>query len=245
MFGQSSTNQAVMGSPTAQNPSMLDNVTPQDFQQQAPPAQPAQDTPQQAPQPAQQFTQPEPTITYQPFQAQAPVADSQAAPSVVNPFAQQNPLSIPPEPQQDPEPQAAITSPFTTDSPSGPVNPPSLFSASTLDDQVSDSDDVSTAESAQVVSTVDSSSTPVDHQKLADMKQDALTHLEPLTDHLGGTPEETFRATMMMIQANDNHTLLEKALEAAKNIEDDKTRAQAMLDIINEINYFSQTSIEN
>jgi hypothetical protein len=110
---------------------------------------------------------------------------------------------------------------------------------------VSDSDDVSTAESAQVVSTVDSSSTPVDHQKLADMKQDALTHLEPLTDHLGGTPEETFRATMMMIQANDNHTLLEKALEAAKNIEDDKTRAQAMLDIINEINYFSQTSIEN
>jgi len=45
---------------------------------------------------------------------------------------------------------------------------------------------------------------------------------------------------MMMIQANDNHTLIEKALDAAKEIEDDKARAQAMLDIVNEINYFSQ-----
>ena len=45
---------------------------------------------------------------------------------------------------------------------------------------------------------------------------------------------------MMMIQANDNHNLLEKALAAAKMIEDDKIRAQAMLDIVNEINYFSQ-----
>jgi hypothetical protein len=48
---------------------------------------------------------------------------------------------------------------------------------------------------------------------------------------------------MMMIQANDNHTLLEKALTAAKQIEDDKTRAQAMLDIINEINYFAQAGM--
>ncbi len=80
----------------------------------------------------------------------------------------------------------------------------------------------------------------VDHDKLADMKQQALAHLEPLADQLDGTPEETFRTTMMMIQANDNHTLLEKALNAAKKIEDDKVRAQAMLDIVNEINYFSQ-----
>jgi hypothetical protein len=77
---------------------------------------------------------------------------------------------------------------------------------------------------------------------LANLKSEALSHLEPLTEHLGGTPEEVFKTTMMMIQANDNHTLLEKALEAAKKIADDKERAQAMLDIINEINYFAQTS---
>ena len=85
-----------------------------------------------------------------------------------------------------------------------------------------------------------STDTPAaDPEHLAGLKQEALGHLEPLTDHIDGTPEETFKTTMMMIQANDNHTLLEKALEAAKKIEDDKVRAQALLDIINEINYFA------
>ena len=79
----------------------------------------------------------------------------------------------------------------------------------------------------------------VDHDQLASLKQEALGHLESLSDHIDGEPEEVFRTTMQMIQANDNHTLLEKALEAAKKIEDDKVRAQAMQDIINEINYFS------
>lgn len=83
---------------------------------------------------------------------------------------------------------------------------------------------------------------PVDPDQLAGMKQQALEHLEPLVGHLDQTPEEAFKTTMMMIQANDNHTLLEKALEEAKKIEDDKARANAMLDIINEINYFSQVS---
>jgi hypothetical protein len=79
-----------------------------------------------------------------------------------------------------------------------------------------------------------------DQNHLANLKQQALEHLEPLADHVGGTPEEIFKTTMMIIQNNDNHTLLEKALGAAKNIEDDKIRAKAMLDVINEINYFSQ-----
>ncbi len=96
----------------------------------------------------------------------------------------------------------------------------------------------------------DSTATPLtpdtaDPEHLAGMKQEALEHLEPLVEHLDGTAEETFKTTMMMIQANDNHTLLEKALEAAKKIEDDKARAQAMLDIVNEINYFSQNSSTN
>lgn len=85
-------------------------------------------------------------------------------------------------------------------------------------------------------------SAPIDTEKLNAMKQQAMEHLDPLVDHLDQSPEETFKTTMMMIQANDNHHLLDKALEAAKNITDDKERAQAMLDIINEINYFSQNS---
>lgn len=86
------------------------------------------------------------------------------------------------------------------------------------------------------------SSAPIDTDKLHAMKQQAMEHLDPLVEHLDQSPEETFKTTMMMIQANDNHLLLEKALEAAKQISDDKERAQAMLDIINEINYFSQNS---
>jgi len=45
---------------------------------------------------------------------------------------------------------------------------------------------------------------------------------------------------MMMIQATDDKSILPKALDAAKAIEDEKVRAQALLDVVNEINYFTQ-----
>ncbi len=75
---------------------------------------------------------------------------------------------------------------------------------------------------------------------LLDIKQQALQHLTPLVDHLQQSPKEEFRTTMMMIQATDNSDLIKKAFEAAQKIEDDKERAQAFLDLINEINYFTQ-----
>ncbi len=75
---------------------------------------------------------------------------------------------------------------------------------------------------------------------LITIKQDALQHLTPLVGHLEQTPEEKFRTTMMMIQAADDQSLVKVAFEAAKEITDDKARAQALLDVINEINYFTQ-----
>jgi hypothetical protein len=45
---------------------------------------------------------------------------------------------------------------------------------------------------------------------------------------------------MMMIQASDDQSLLKTAYEAAQAITDEKARAQALLDVINEINYFTQ-----
>lgn len=84
---------------------------------------------------------------------------------------------------------------------------------------------------------VDSSDSPDD---LTALKQQALQHLSPLLGHLDQTPEEKFRTTMMMIQASDNKGLIKDAYKAAQAITDDKARAQALLDIINEINYFSQ-----
>lgn len=77
---------------------------------------------------------------------------------------------------------------------------------------------------------------------LLDIKQEALQALTPLVGHLDQSPEEKFRTTMMMIQASDNHSLIKVAYEAAQQIPNDKERAQALLDIVNEINYFTQNN---
>jgi hypothetical protein len=83
-------------------------------------------------------------------------------------------------------------------------------------------------------------STPVVDDDLLSIKQAALQQLTPLVGHLEQTPEEKFRTTMMMIQAADDQSLIKAAYEAAKEITDEKARAQALLDIVNEINYFTQ-----
>jgi hypothetical protein len=84
--------------------------------------------------------------------------------------------------------------------------------------------------------------TPVDSDALLNIKQQALQQLTPLIGHLDQSPEEKFRTTMMMIQAADNHELIQAAYEAAQRIEDEKVRAQALLDIVNEINYFTHNN---
>ena len=80
---------------------------------------------------------------------------------------------------------------------------------------------------------------PASTDTLLDLKQQALSSLSPLVDHLDQSPEEKFRTTMMMIQATDDSSKLPDAYEAAKQIQDEKVRAQALLDVINEINYFT------
>jgi hypothetical protein len=80
---------------------------------------------------------------------------------------------------------------------------------------------------------------------LIDIKQQALSELSPLLGHLDQPPEERFRTTMMLIQASDNQSLIPQAYEAAKQITDEKVRAQALLDIVNEINYFTQNNQSN
>jgi hypothetical protein len=80
---------------------------------------------------------------------------------------------------------------------------------------------------------------------LVSIKEQALTSLSPLVGHLDQTPEEKFKTTMMLIQASDNSTLIKEAYEAANQISDEKTRAQALLDVVNEINYFTQKENKN
>ncbi len=91
-----------------------------------------------------------------------------------------------------------------------------------------------------VVAPVASVSPAVDGSGLLELKQAALHELTPLLNHLEQTAEEKFRTMMMMIQASDDQTMLAEAYAAAQSIEDKKTRAQALLDVVNEINYFTQ-----
>ena len=75
---------------------------------------------------------------------------------------------------------------------------------------------------------------------LVDIKRQALQSLTPLVDELDQTPEEKFKTTMMLIQASDNPELIKDAFSAANSIGEEKARAQALLDVVNEINYFTQ-----
>ncbi len=93
---------------------------------------------------------------------------------------------------------------------------------------------------AMVTNNTDSDNT----DQLLDIKQQALLELSPLVDHLDQAPEEKFRIIMMMIQASDNKNLIREAFSIAKNISDDKVRAEALLNIVNEINYFTQKNID-
>jgi len=86
----------------------------------------------------------------------------------------------------------------------------------------------------------DDASSPTTADDLLGLKQQALTQLSPLIGQLDQTPEEKFRTIMMLIQSSDNQTLIPNAYEAAQAIPDEKVRAQALLDVINEINYFTQ-----
>jgi hypothetical protein len=79
-----------------------------------------------------------------------------------------------------------------------------------------------------------------DSTDLLRLKQQALGQLSPLVGQLDQSPEEQFRTLMMMIQASDDQSLIKSAYDTAQKIDDEKARARALLDIINEINYFTQ-----
>ena len=71
------------------------------------------------------------------------------------------------------------------------------------------------------------------------IKKDALEQLRPLASKLNLPAEEKFDTLLLIIRSTDDQSLLGAAHEAAKSIEDESRRAQALLDVIKEIDYFS------
>ncbi len=71
------------------------------------------------------------------------------------------------------------------------------------------------------------------------IKASALEALRPLVGKLKLPPEERFDTLLLIIRSTDDQALLSQAHDAAKQITDDTRRAQALLDVIKEIDYFS------
>jgi hypothetical protein len=79
---------------------------------------------------------------------------------------------------------------------------------------------------------------PVD-PALENIKKDALNELRPLVDKLNISGEEKFDTYLLLLRSTDDSSLLAPAHEAAKAITDETRRAQALLDVIKEIDYLS------
>ena len=123
-----------------------------------------------------------------------------------------NPATISPDPvatDQSDEPATDITKPAAPE----PVMPTPVVSAPTP---------TTTADPA-----------------LDTIKQTALNELRPLVDKLDVSPEEKFDTYLLLLRSTDDKTLIAPAHDAAVAIVDEARRAQALLDIIKEIDYFS------
>ncbi len=78
-----------------------------------------------------------------------------------------------------------------------------------------------------------------DSGELDTVKNSALEQLRPLIEKLDLEPADKFDKYLMMLRASDDAALIKPAFDAAQGIEGEKEKAQALLDIINEINYIT------
>lgn len=119
---------------------------------------------------------------------------------------------------------------------------PSSFTGNTDDNSSSTPDPITQASNNSGTPTQSSihQTTSTLPSNLDNIKEQALKQLSPLVGKLDQSPEDKFKTLMMMIQASDSHDLIQQAYDAANKIEDETAKAQALLSIVNEINYFTQ-----
>lgn len=80
---------------------------------------------------------------------------------------------------------------------------------------------------------------PVQDGNLESIKTSAINELRPLVDKLNLSPEEKFDTYLLIIRSTDDASLVGPAFEAARGILDETAKAQALLDIVKEIDYLS------
>ncbi|CAN5413911.1 hypothetical protein BH10PAT3_BH10PAT3_0130 [soil metagenome] len=75
-----------------------------------------------------------------------------------------------------------------------------------------------------------------DLSNLSSLKQDALHELSPLIGHLDQSPDEKYETAKMVYEETKDQSVLTAIYEAAKNLPDDKAKAEAIYDVIKKIN---------
>lgn len=73
---------------------------------------------------------------------------------------------------------------------------------------------------------------------LDSIKNLAISELRPLIGKLNASPEDKFDTILLLIRTTDDSSLIPMAYETARAIADDTRRAQALLDVIKEVDYF-------
>jgi hypothetical protein len=176
---------------------------------------------------------PDPSSPFSPDPTPAPTSDPIAAPAIVTDASASSPLD---SSLNSVTTDTASASAFTDGSVTTAADP-------ALESPVATAD--VSAPTASVASWDSTTRTPAndanpDTDALFSLKQQVVTELSPLVAHLEQSPEEKFKTTMMLLQSTDNSALLQSAYSLAQQIPDEKARAQALLDVVNEINYFTQ-----
>ena len=78
---------------------------------------------------------------------------------------------------------------------------------------------------------------------LESIKKEALGELRPLVDKLDLAPEEKFDTYLLLLRSTDDKALIPPAYAAAQAITDESRKAQALLDVIKEIDYLSTPQV--
>lgn len=140
--------------------------------------------------------------------------------------------------------QPEIIQPEPGVTPAAPAEPaPDQQPADAPVDQPQESAPPTPEPAIESISTTTSTATePSDPNGLDDIKKSALDELQPLIEHVEQSPEERFETVMMMIRSKDDPSLVSQAYEAAKGIENEKVRANALLNIVSEIEYLKSKS---
>jgi hypothetical protein len=151
---------------------------------------------------------------------QQPISDDQELAKVLAGVNQQAEEAAATTPVDEP---VVAPEPVAVEEPAAPVAPEPVMP-----------DPIASTPAMPVSSTTSSAGGSLDS-----IKQDALNELRPLVDKLNVAPEEKFDTYLLLLRSTDDQALIEPAHEAARNITDEARRAQALLDIIKEIDYLS------